>query len=106
MNTCAPIWSPRLSMALAMRGSGPAGARRRPAVIRFRAAGAVRAPAPWPARSGVQVCWDNAAAESFWATLKVEFTTAICGQPRGAWLAIGDWIEQVYNRADATQPSV
>ena len=45
------------------------------------------------------VCWDNAAAESFWATLIVEFydrylwpTTA------DAQLAVGDWIERVYNR--------
>jgi putative transposase len=45
------------------------------------------------------VCCGNAHAESFWATLKVEF------HDRYLWptnalpkLAVGDWIERVYNR--------
>jgi transposase InsO family protein len=38
-------------------------------------------------------------AESFWATVKSSFTTDICDPPRAATkLAVGDWIERVYNR--------
>src|SRR5262245_20912925 len=38
------------------------------------------------------VCWDNAAAESFWATLKVEFYDRCLWQAKlGAKLAVGDW---------------
>ncbi|QWY65343.1 IS3 family transposase (plasmid) [Mycobacterium avium subsp. hominissuis] len=45
------------------------------------------------------VCWDNAAAESFWATLKVEFYDRyIWPTKAAAKLAVGDWIERVYNR--------
>jgi putative transposase len=45
------------------------------------------------------VCWDNAAAESFWATLKVEFYDRYLWPTRAAAkLAVGDWIERVYNR--------
>lgn len=45
------------------------------------------------------VCWDNAAAESFWATLKVEFYDRYLWPTKGAAkLAVGDWIERVYNR--------
>ena len=45
------------------------------------------------------VCWDNAAAESFWATLKVEFYNRYLWPTKhGARLAVGDWIERVYNR--------
>jgi len=49
------------------------------------------------ARTGV--CWDNAAAESFWANLKVEFYDRYLWLTRvAAKLAVGDWIERVYNR--------
>jgi len=44
-------------------------------------------------------CWDNAAAESFWATMKVEFYDRYLWPTRAAAkLAVGDWIERVYNR--------
>lgn len=45
------------------------------------------------------VCWDNAQAESFWATLKVEFYERYLWPTKAAAkLAVGDWIERVYNR--------
>jgi putative transposase len=45
------------------------------------------------------VCWDNAQAESFWATLKVEFYDRYLWSTKAAAkLAVGDWIERVYNR--------
>ena len=45
------------------------------------------------------MCWDNAAAESFWATLKVEFYDRYLWSTKAAArLAVGDWIERVYNR--------
>ena len=45
------------------------------------------------------VCWDNAQAESFWATLKVEFYDRYLWPTQaGAKVAVGDWIERVYNR--------
>jgi putative transposase len=45
------------------------------------------------------VCWDNASAESFWATLKVEFYNRYLWPTKTvARLAVGDWIERVYNR--------
>ena len=45
------------------------------------------------------VYWDNAAAESFWATLKVEFYNRYLWPTKAAAkLAVGDWIERVYNR--------
>ena len=45
------------------------------------------------------VCWDNAAAESFWATLKVEFYDRhLWPTKAAARIAVGDWIERVYNR--------
>jgi putative transposase len=45
------------------------------------------------------VCWDNAAAESFWATMKVEFYDRYLWPTKAAAkLAVGDWIERVYNR--------
>jgi Integrase core domain len=47
----------------------------------------------------LMMCWDNAAAESFWATLKVEFYDRYLWPSRmAAKLAVGDWIERVYNR--------
>lgn len=48
-------------------------------------------------RTGVR--WDNAASESFWATLKVEFYDRYLWPTKAAAkLAVGDWIERVYNR--------
>lgn len=45
------------------------------------------------------VCWDNAASESLWATLKVEFYDRyLWPNKAAARLAVGDWIERVYNR--------
>jgi putative transposase len=45
------------------------------------------------------VCWDNAQAESFWATLKVEFYDRYLWSTKAAAkLAVGDWIERIYNR--------
>lgn len=44
-------------------------------------------------------CWDNAASESLWTTLKVEFYGRYLWPTRAAaQLAVGDWIERVYNR--------
>ena len=45
------------------------------------------------------VCWDNAQAESFWATLKVEFYDRYLWPTKAAAkLSVCDWIERVYNR--------
>ena len=45
------------------------------------------------------VCGDNAQAESFWAALKVEFYGRYLWPTKAAAkLAVGDWIERVYNR--------
>ncbi len=45
------------------------------------------------------VCWDNAAPESSWATLKIEFYDRYLWPTKAAAkLAVGDWIERVYNR--------
>ncbi len=45
------------------------------------------------------VCWDNAQAESFWATMKVEaYDRYLWPAKAAAKLAVGDWIERVYNR--------
>ncbi|MCT7294275.1 integrase core domain-containing protein [Rhodococcus sp. PAE-6] len=44
------------------------------------------------------MCWDDAQAESFWATLKVEFYNRYWWPTRQrAKVAAGDWIERVYN---------
>jgi len=45
------------------------------------------------------VCWDNAQHESFWGTMKVEFYDRhLWPTKAAAKLAVGDWIERVYNR--------
>lgn len=49
--------------------------------------------------AGTAVCWDNAQAESFWATLKVEFYDLYLWPTKAAAkLAVGDGIERVDNR--------
>ncbi|MGH3971163.1 MAG: integrase core domain-containing protein, partial [Mycobacterium sp.] len=45
------------------------------------------------------VCWDNAQQESYWATMKVEFyARRLWPTKAAAKVAVGDWIERVYNR--------
>jgi len=45
------------------------------------------------------ICWDNAMAESFFATLKTEFyPRRVWPTKAGAELAVGAWIEDRYNR--------
>ena len=45
------------------------------------------------------VCWDNAAAESFWSTLKTEFYNRRDWATKAeAKQAVGAWIEERYNR--------
>jgi len=45
------------------------------------------------------ICWDNAMAESFFATLKTEFYyRRVWPTKAGAKVAVGDWIEDRYNR--------
>jgi putative transposase len=45
------------------------------------------------------VCWDNAATESFWSTLKTEFYNRRSWPTKAeARLAVGRWIEERYNR--------
>ena len=45
------------------------------------------------------ICWDNAMAESFFATLKTEFYyRRVWPTKAGAKLAVGAWIEDRYNR--------
>ena len=46
-----------------------------------------------------RVCWDNAQAESFGSTLKSEFYHRSTWPTKiAARLAVGDWIERIYNR--------
>ncbi len=51
--------------------------------------------------SGAGNCYDNAAMESFWSTLKTEadLGTNIPPDRRHAELAVFDYIETFYNRA-------
>lgn len=45
------------------------------------------------------VCWDNAMAESFWATLKVEYFYRRSFATRSqVYQGVGEWIERFYNR--------
>jgi transposase InsO family protein len=45
------------------------------------------------------VCWDNAAAESFWSTVKTElYDRRYWPTKAEARLAVGAWIEERYNR--------
>ena len=45
------------------------------------------------------ICWDNALAESFFATLKTEFYyRRVWPTKTSAKLAVGAWIEDRYNR--------
>lgn len=45
------------------------------------------------------VCWDNAMAESFWATLKVEYFYRYVFTSRDqVYEGVSDWIEVFYNR--------
>ena len=45
------------------------------------------------------VCWDNAMAESFFATLNTEFYyRRVWPTKKGARLAVDHWIEDRYNR--------
>ena len=44
------------------------------------------------------ICWDNAMAESFFATLKTEFYYRRLGHQGNAKREVGAWIEDRYNR--------
>ena len=45
------------------------------------------------------ICWDNAQAESFFATLKTEFYyRRVWPTKKAARVAVGAWIEDRYNR--------
>ena len=46
-----------------------------------------------------QVCWDNAMAESFWATLKTEYYYRRAFTTRDqVYTGVATWIEDFYNR--------
>lgn len=50
-----------------------------------------------------RVCWDNAAAETFWSTLKTEVYDRHDWPTKAqARLAVGAWIEDRYNRKTPT----
>jgi putative transposase len=92
-----------LQMAITLRGELPAN------VVFHSDRGTQYASAQittWASENGITrsmgytgVCWDNAMAESFFATLKTEFYyRRIWPTKTGAKLAVGAWIEDRYNR--------
>ena len=92
-----------LDMAATTRGTFPAGvvlhADRGTQFTSQKLADRMRAVQGTVSMGRAQVCWDNAMAESFWATLKTEyyyrraFTTRDRVYTRGA-----TWMEDFYNR--------
>ncbi|EUA76217.1 reverse transcriptase family protein [Mycobacterium xenopi 4042] len=101
--TCTPIWSrPPWRWLWRCAASSPS----RSCCTPIAAASTPRhssrgspASTTWCARWRTAVCWDNAQQESFWATLKVEFYDRYLWPTKtAAKLAVGDWIERVYNR--------
>jgi transposase InsO family protein len=50
-----------------------------------------------PSMSRAGNCYDNAAMESFWSTLKTEFASTVPATRREAELAVFDYIETFYN---------
>lgn len=92
-----------LQMAITLRGGLPAG------VVFHADRGTQYASdqiARFAANNGITrsmgstgVCWDNAMAESFFATLKTEFYyRRVWPTKHSATLAVGTWIEDRYNR--------
>jgi transposase InsO family protein len=92
-----------LKMAIALRGELPASVvfhtdrgtqYASEQITKFAAANAITRSMGYTG-----VCWDNAMAESFFATLKTEFYyRRIWPTQAGAKLAVGAWIEDRYNR--------
>lgn len=92
-----------LKMAIALRGE-------RPSTVIFHADRGTQYAsdqiAQFAAQNGITrsmgrtgVCWDNAMAESFFATLKTEFYyRRVWPTKAGAAQAVGAWIEDRYNR--------
>jgi putative transposase len=92
-----------LAMAVAMRGKlADAVVLYADAAAQYTSAGLARFACEHnPVRSvgRTAVCWDSAQAESSWATVKVEFYDRYLWPTKpAAKLAVGDWIERVYNR--------